>query len=375
MKIAIFQNFLDNIGGAEVVGLTLARELKAEIYTTNINREKIASMGFSDVIIHSIGRVPVNAPFRQQMVLWRFRRLDLDGKYDFFIINGDWAVSAAVNNKPNLWYVNATIREIWDLHKYIKENLLNFISRPIFDLWAAYNRYLNKKHVSQVGGIVTNSLFTKERVKKYLHRESNIVYPPTQTKKFYFNKTGDYWLSVNRLVQYKRVDMQMEVFAKLPDEKLILIGPYEKSKTSLAYTNLIKKIKPNNVVLIDQANSFEDLREYYANCKGFITTCHLEDYGMTAVEAMASGKVVIAPNEGGYRETVINNQTGCLIDNINTEKLIQAVTDISVDLKSNPEKYKNACLEHVRQFDVEEYIKKIKIEIDKVLAHNSYKND
>ena len=70
MKIAIFQNFLDTVGGAEVVGLTLARELNADLYTTNINREKIKEMGFTDVRIKSIGKVPVNAPFRQQIVLW-----------------------------------------------------------------------------------------------------------------------------------------------------------------------------------------------------------------------------------------------------------------------------------------------------------------
>ena len=74
MKIAIFHNFLDNIGGAEIVGLTLAREFDADIYTTNIDKEKIIKMGFEDVLprLYSIGKVPINAPLRQQFVLWRF---------------------------------------------------------------------------------------------------------------------------------------------------------------------------------------------------------------------------------------------------------------------------------------------------------------
>ena len=135
MKIAIFQNFLDTIGGAEVVGLTMARELKADIYTTNVDREKIRQMGFDDVAVISIGRVPVNAPFRQQLVLWRFRRLNLKGKYDFFIINGDWALSAAVNNRPNLWYVNATARELYDMRDYIRKNLIGSLKKLIFDVW------------------------------------------------------------------------------------------------------------------------------------------------------------------------------------------------------------------------------------------------
>lgn len=365
MKIAIFQNFLDNIGGAEVVGLTMARELNAEIYTTNIDREKIANMGFSDVVIHSIGRVPLNDPFRQQMVLWRFRRLNLSDKYDFFIINGDWTVSATMNNKPNLWYVNATLREIWDLREYVRETLLHsFVERIIFDIWSAYNRYLNIKYVNNIDKIVSNSTFTKDRVKKYLKKESKIIYPPTQTKKFHFSKTGDYWLSVNRLISYKRVDMQMRAFSKLPNEKLIVLGPYGKSKNSLAYAKLIKKIKPSNVTLINHADNFEELTNYYANCKGFITTCLKEDYGMTAVEAMASGKPVIAPYEGGYKETVVNNKTGILINDIDEDKLVEAIKEIDSELKINPEKYKDDCLEHVKKFDVSEFIKKIKLEID-----------
>ena len=72
VKIAVFHNFLDNIGGAEMVSLTLARELNADIYTTNVDREKIEKMGFTDVTqrIFSVGKVPVNAPWRQQLALW-----------------------------------------------------------------------------------------------------------------------------------------------------------------------------------------------------------------------------------------------------------------------------------------------------------------
>ena len=114
-KIAIFHNFMDNIGGAERVGLILARELKADFYTTNIDEEKIKKMGFSNIKLKSIGKVPINAPFRQQIALWRFRLLNLKNKYDYYIIDGDWAMSGAVKNKPNLWYVHSPIREIWDL--------------------------------------------------------------------------------------------------------------------------------------------------------------------------------------------------------------------------------------------------------------------
>jgi len=125
-KIAVFHQFLDNIGGAEIVTLILAREFNAEIYTTNIDKDKIKKAGFEDVIprIKSIGKVPVKAPFKHQFSLFRFSRLKLKDKYDYYIISGDWAVSGAKHNKPNLWYVHSPCRELWDLKKFVRDSLL-----------------------------------------------------------------------------------------------------------------------------------------------------------------------------------------------------------------------------------------------------------
>ena len=362
MKIAIFHNYMDNIGGAEKVGLTLARELKADVITTNINRKAIENMGFSDIKIKSIGKIPINAPFKQQFALYKFRKLNLKEKYDFFIIDGDWAVSGAVNNKPNLWYVHSPIREIWDLYEYTRQHNVCLILRPIFDIWVKYNRYLNRKYVKHINKIICNSRNTQKRVKKYLNRAAVVIHPPIETSKFYYKKTGDYWLSVNRLITHKRVDIQMKAFSKLPNEKLIIVGCYEKSRHFTAYANYIKKNKPKNVTLLHWIDS-NQLVNLYANCKGFITSSKEEDFGMTPVEAMASGKPVIAPNEGGYKETIINNKTGLLINNINPEKLIQAVKQINKQLKQNPEKYKNACIKQAKKFDVKVFIKKIKEQI------------
>jgi glycosyltransferase involved in cell wall biosynthesis len=154
--------------------------------------------------------------------------------------------------------------------------------------------------------------------------------------------------------------MQIQAFTQMPDKKLIVIGPYEKSKTSEAYADYIKKIKPANVTLITHAGSFDELTNYYANCRGFITTCHQEDFGMTAIEAMSSGKPVIAPNEGGYRETIIHNKTGLLIDNVDENKLVEAIKKIDLELETEPEKYRKACLKQAEQFDVGIFIEKIK---------------
>ena len=346
---------MDNIGGAEIVALTLAKKLNAVLYSTNIDKDKISKIGFSEVKLKTIGRVPINAPFRHQLALAKFRRLNLGKKYDFYIIAGDWAVSGAVNNKPNLWYVHSPINEIWAFYKHTRENIVPFSLRWIFDLWVLYNRYLNRKYVKHADKIVCNSRNTQKRIRKYLGREALVINPPVKTSRYYYGKIGDYWLSVNRLFYHKRIDMQMKVFQKLPEEKLIVVGSYEQSSHFRAYADYIKSIKPHNVEILSWVG-LDKLIELYADCKGLISTAQDEDFGMTPVEAMASGKPVIAANEGGYKETVIDGVTGKLINDISVEKLIQAIKEVG----ANPEKYKDACINQAKKFDTEIFIKKIK---------------
>lgn len=354
-KIAIFHNFMDNIGGAEILSLTLARELKAEVYTTNIDREKIAKMGFANVTVKSIGRVPLNAPFKQQLAWLRFRLLDLSGHYDFFIISGDWAMSGAVNNKPNLWYVHSPIREIWDLYEYTRQNMVNPWKRPLFDLWVYFNRFFNRRYLKHVNNITCNSRNTQNRVKKYLGREALVINPPIETKDFKNESLGDYWLSVNRLIGHKRIEIQLEAFAQLPNKKLIIVGSYEQSEHFREYVDRVKKIKPANVEIKSWV-SHGELIKLYNNCRGFITTAKDEDFGMTVVEAMAAGKPVIAPKEGGYKESLLGEETGSLIDGINAIKLKTAIEEIDQQL----EKYQTACLKQAQKFDTQVFIKKIK---------------
>jgi glycosyltransferase involved in cell wall biosynthesis len=363
MKIAIFHNFLDNIGGAEYVALTLARELNADLYTTNLNQEKIKKLGFSEVIprIKSIGRVPINAPFKQQLAFSKFRKLNLKDKYDLYIVAGDWAMSGLVNNKPNLWYVYSPINEVWQFKRYAR-TLLIFYKRPIFDIWTYYIRKKSKKYSAHANIIISISQNTKNRIKRFLNKESIVINPPIDTKKYHYKKNGDYWLAVNRLFNNKRVDMQLKAFSLLPEEKLIIVGSYEKSKHFINYANYCKKIKPSNVE-IRSGVSQDELIDLYANCKGFITTAIDEDFGMTPLEAMSSGKPVIAPNEGGYKETIINGETGILIDDINVYKLVEVIKRLGKDIKKYPKKYKSACKKQARRFDTEVFIRKIKEQI------------
>lgn len=355
MKIAVFHNFMDNIGGAERVGLTLAREFGADFYSTCIDEKRIRKLGFSDIPLYSIGKVPVNAPFRQQAALWRFRHLNLKGKYDFFIIDGDWAMSAAVLNQPNLWYVHSPIREIWDLYWHTRQNTVPMYLRRAFDVWVHLNRRLNRSYIRKVNHVACNSHNTRARVRKFLNRDAEVIHPPVETRQYAFGKTGDYWLSVNRLISHKRVDIQLRAFAQLPSERLIIVGSYERSRHFQSYARTLHSLRPANVEILSWIDQ-KELIDLYANCKGFITTAADEDFGMTPVEAMASGKPVIAPDEGGYRETVIDGVTGILIKDIDEGKLRLAIQSAG----KNPEGYREACVKQAQKFDTKIFIEKIK---------------
>lgn len=355
MKTAIFHTALDNIGGAEVVTSILSKELKADVYTTNIDKDKIEKMGFGNSPVISIGNIPTNPPFRQQAALMRFKSLNLRNKYTSYIIAGDWALSVAINHKPNLWYVHSPIREIWDLYDFTRENMVPKLMRPAFDMWVNVNRNLNLKYIRHVQRLACNSINTQKRIKKYLNREAVVIHPPIETSRYYYKQSGDYWLSVNRFIKHKRIEIQIEAFRQMPKEKLIIVGSYEKAKHFRQYAEYIKKIAPENVKIISWVDSAH-LIKLYAHCKGFVTTAKDEDFGMAVVEAMASGKPVVAPNEGGFKETVLHNQTGYLIDDITSQKLIEAVKLVG----RNPEIYKEGCLKQAKKFDTSVFIEKIK---------------
>lgn len=350
MKTAIIHPFMDNIGGAEKLVLTLAKGLDAQIITTNIDKANISKMGFKQCI-KSIGRVPKNAPLRHQKAVWLFSRYK--GNYDYYIIAGDWALSAAINNKPNLWYVHSPTRELWDLYKHTRKNLVAPALRYIYDAWVQYNRHLQRKHARHAGVVLCNSQNTKKRLVKYLNIQAKVVHPPVDTQIFKFQSTGDYWLSVNRMIPHKRVELQIEAFRKLPQERLVIVGSFEHARQFTKYRQKIYARLPPNVTLLNHLNE-KELAKLYANCRGFITTSKDEDFGMTAIEAMSAGKAVIAPNEGGYKESIIHKRTGLLIQP-KESMIINAIKKVNQD----PEQYRQPCQERAQAFCVQAFIDKV----------------
>jgi len=361
-KIAIFHNFMDNIGGAERVSLILARELRADIYTTAINKKLIQKMGFNTERIYSIGTVPKNPPWRHQLAAYRFKKYKTNSTYDCYIIAGDWALSGSIHNKPNIWFIHSLRRELWDLNSLIRKNMVPWYGRYIFDIWTIMNRrqLIQQAHHTTIRTVVSSMV--KERLQRNVKLPSHILPPPIDIDSFYYKKNGGYWLSVNRLLTHKRIEMQLEALRLRPKDKLIIVGSYEKNATHFeTYVNYIINIKPDNVTILHWVDD-PTLKKLYAECKGFITTALNEDFGLTAVEAMASGKPVIAPNEGGYRDTVLHEKTGLLIENINPIKIAEAMDSIN----NNPKIFKDVCQKHAKKYDTKYCIDKLQILINSI---------
>ena len=352
MKIAIIHDFVASIGGGEKLVLELAKALNADLYTTDINRQNLKRINTSNVKVKSLGKCIQLPILKQVHASYIFHKAKLNN-YDFYILSGNWAVFAAKKHQPNLYYVHTPVRMFYDSKKDFYKIAPWYAKLP-FLIWVNLHKYFLEKQFKYVNKIVTNSLNTKKRIKRFHNRDAKVIYPPI--KKYKFKKYGNFWLSVNRIYPHKRIGLQINIFKNLPKEKLVIVGGYMPGDHAKIYAKKILRRLPNNIKYLSEVSE-NKLNELYGNCKGLITTAKDEDFGMTVLEAMSAGKPVIAPNEGGYKET-INNKVGKLV-NANINELINTIREIS----KNPKAYKINCIKQANKFNVRRFIKEIKEEL------------
>jgi len=343
MKVAIFHDYLKFIGGGEKTVLTLARALDADVITTDFDEDVVRKTGFGDVNVISLGGTVKAPPFTQLHASVKYRRCDFSRDYDRFVMSGNWAVFACRKHKPNLWYCYTPVRAFFDRYEPFRDSL-----GPAAVLYGPYtglHRRLYLDAVKDADRIVAISNVVRERVRKYLGRDAEVIYPPVDVEGSRFIEEGDYWLSVNRLYPEKRIEVQVEAFRQMPGEKLVIVGGYGKGDHSERYAKRILQSLPPNVTV---ASNVDDatLKDYYGRCRGLIATSANEDFGMNAVEAMAAGKPVIAAKEGGYLETIIDGETGALIE-CSPNAIIRAIKEIT----HNRLKYREACVARSKLFD------------------------
>jgi glycosyltransferase involved in cell wall biosynthesis len=244
------------------------------------------------------------------------------------------------------------MRYVWDMYyDYLKGTgrIARFLMRPFIH----YLRLWDYASAARVDHFIANSRHVAKRIAKHYRRDAEVIPPPVDVNAFRPSaEHGDHYLMVGQLVRYKRADLAVEAFNRL-GKRLHIIGDGEQ------LAQLKKMAKPN--VNLMGRQPFEVVRDYYSHCKALIFPGE-EDFGIVPVEAMASGRPVIAYAKGGALETVVDGVTGLFFDEQTPEALIDAVrryesgeNDFSPDriiqhtLQYERQKFKEKVLEAVHR--------------------------
>ena len=354
MKIAVVTDFLIDRGGAEREILIIAKKLKADVITTQfIPKKTYKEFSSLNVIAFPLKTYPIQLLMQSEAVR-KFMSVNLS-KYDIVISMGDWARFVALNKTLKGKHVLITIsppRMFSDLKSSIEEQL-NFIQCLVFRTWSHFAAKNDRKVIAKIDHIIVQSMEAKHRVESYYRKEVyfDILYPPTEVEKFKSGKSNGYFLSVQRIMPAKRVELQIEAFNKMPDKKLVVVGSVLDSK--LSYLKELKSMANKNITFRINVKD-KELIDLYSHAEAVIQTSVKEDFGLIPVEAMASGKPCIAVNEGGFKET-IDKKTGILIDEPYAENLINTVR-IFKKFKFK----KKDLISRSKQFSSDIFIRKLK---------------
>ena len=359
MGIAIFHDHMSFIGGGERSILTLADALDADLYVTDLDPELPGRMGFPQVRVTELKKVPKTPLLRQTQQAKAFHHAEIPA-HDGYVFSGNWAIAAAETHTPNLWYCYTPARVFYDLEAAFLADL-GPARRVAARTWIKRTRPKYEANVAHVQRIVSISQNIAARVRRYLHRDSDVVYPPVDVSRYRFSRIGDFWLSVTRLSHEKRVGLQVEAFRTLPDERLVIAGGAQVGVDARAFRRSLDP--PRNVEFVGEVDETK-LRELYANCRGLVVTSQAEDFGLTPIEAMAAGKAVLAVDEGGYRESLVPGKTGWLVP-ANPGAIAKAVREASPERLAS---MRAACEERAKSFDASVFISRMKTIVAQVVA-------
>ena len=385
-KIAIIHDwFLKNsISGAEKVTSSIDKLLiknyaKPDIFSLTSNLEaknqifeKGRKINTSSIQLLPFGKT--NVQNYLPLLPFAIEQINLS-KYDL-ILSSSHAFSKGIITSPDqlhISYIHTPMRYAWDqMNTYLKRSTL---SRYGFNIPIRYLLFKLREwdfYSSQrIDFLISNSNFTAKRIKKYWGLDSEVINPPVNVEKFdYKQNRGDFYLSVNRLVPNKRIDLIVEAFNVL-GLPLIIIGDGPERKK-------IEKISNPNIKFLGKSTD-EAVKDYMSKCRAFVYA-GLEDFGIAPVEALAAGAPVIAYGKGGILDTIncINNPrvgeitNGLLFKNQRKDTIIEAINwfeDRKLWEKFSTEGLHN----YSRKFNIETFNNKIDLFINNAI--NKFKKN
>jgi glycosyltransferase involved in cell wall biosynthesis len=298
MRAAIIHYWLLNMRGGEKVVEALCRMLpEADLFTLFYDPERVGETIRSRRVTPSFLN-PLRRQYRSLLPLMpmALESFDLRG-YDLIVSSESGPAKGvlAPSVARHVCYCHTPMRYLWDLYPaYRNEWTASAWKRALMSPLSNYLRLWDYSTAARVDEFVANSRNIAQRIWKTYRRESRVIYPPVAVESFYWKEPEDYYLIVSELVAYKRIDTAVRVFSKNGRRLRIVGGGPE--------FGALRRLAGGRVEFCGRVSD-EELRELYARARAFVMPGE-EDFGMTPVEAMASGKPVVALGRGGVLESV-----------------------------------------------------------------------
>ncbi len=343
MKVALAHDYLNQMGGAERVVLALHEMFpEAPLYTSIYDPQRVdAAFQNIDIRTSFMQKFPFVTKHHQPFLPFypfAMERLDLRG-YDL-VLSSSSAFAKGIITKPetlHICYCHTPMRWCWNYEEYVEREHLGKISRTILPFFISGLRVWDQTSSMRVDHFIANSPVVADRIRKYYRRDAVVIPPPVAVSRFTFDpttQTGDYFLIVSRLLPYKRIDIAIEACNRL-QLPLVIIG-------SGRDENRLKRLAGPSIRFTGRLSD-QDVLYYYSHCRAFILTGE-EDFGITPLEAQASGRPVIAYAAGGALASVIDNVTGTFFHEQTVESLVEVLASFS-ELRYDPQTIYNHALE------------------------------
>ncbi|AFM43249.1 glycosyltransferase [Desulfosporosinus acidiphilus SJ4] len=312
-KVAIIHEWLTNMGGSEqVVSILLEIFPDAPVYTTLYEPANLVpSLAKADVHPSFLQRLPKFMRKHQYLLPlmpYAFEQFDLSN-YDLVISSSSSCAKGVItgNDTFHVCCCYTPMRYAWDSYHLYMRSLKG--PKRWLATWLMHKiRLWDRLSADRVDHFIAISHEVQDRIRKHYRRESKVIYPPVDIHRF--NSTcirEDFYLVVSRLVGYKRVELAIEACNRL-ERQLVVIGNGEEQ-------NHLKRIDRSNGKLVKFMGRQSDqvVADYLARARAFLFPGE-EDFGLTMVEALASGCPVIAYAQGGAIDIVEDGVTGVLFN-------------------------------------------------------------
>jgi glycosyltransferase involved in cell wall biosynthesis len=288
--------------------------------------------------------------------------------YDL-IISSSHSVAKGIITGPDqlhICYCHTPMRYVWDLqHQYLRESGLDHGLIGWATRWMIHKgRMWDLRTANGVNEFLANSNYIARRIWKVYRREATVIYPPVDTDFFELRcDKEEFYLTVSRLVHYKKVNLIVEAFSAMPDKKLVVVGEGPQFKS-------IKSCAGSNVIMMGYQNA-EAVRDLMQRAKAFVFAAE-EDFGISVLEAQACGTPVIAFGKGGVLETIcdlsVQDPTGVFFQEQTSAAIALAVQVFENEAKSfDP----IVCHKNAARFSVERFRKEFMEFCEFVMARSS----